>query len=305
MAKDFVAGWCGGCAGILVGHPFDTVKVRVQTQPLGTQGRYNGVLHCFYKTVQTEGVRGLFKGMLSPVVFSAGINAIVFGVTNNMNRSLKKTSSTFKQTGQLPLAYYFLSGGVAGSLQSLVCGPSELIKTRMQVDGQGARGKASAEYRSPFHCARKVYEQRGLRGLFRGTWATCLRDAPGFGFYFVTYEALCRGLRPGSSFPPWVLLTAGGFAGMSAWLFTYPLDVVKSRLQAQSMDPKKQLYSGVASCIRRSYQEGGIRVFTKGLSTTMVRAFPVNAVTFYTVEVLLKLMNTPSKISFPHETDPV
>lgn len=250
-------------------------------------------------------VRGLYKGMLSPLVSSAAINAIVFGTSNNINRFLSK-QSPFRQRKDLPLYCHYLSGSAAGALQCAVSGPSELIKTRLQVDGQGARGLKNALYRSPFHCAQVVYAQQGLRGLFRGTLATGFRDSPGFGFYFLTYEGLCRALsRKGQATPVWVLLTAGGFAGISAWLFTYPFDVVKSRLQAQSMKPGRRKYDGIVDCFRKSYREGGRRVFTRGLSTTLIRAFPVNAVTFYAVEVFFTLFNIPSKISLPPCPDPV
>ena len=241
-------------------------------------------------------VRGLYKGMLSPLISSAGINAIVFGVTNNLNRSFAKQLQ-LQATAELPLRYHYLSGAAAGALQSLVSGPGEHIKTRMQLDGQGTRGRNNTTYRGPLHCAQVVNKQQGLRGVFRGTIATCCRDSPGFGFYFLTYEAICRSYsKRQRDVPVWVLLTAGGFAGMAAWFFTYPFDVVKSRLQAQSMNPALRQYSGIVDCFRKSYWQGGIKVFTRGLSTTMIRAFPVNAVTFYAFEVFLVLFDVPSKI---------
>jgi len=71
---DFFAGWLGGMAGVLVGHPFDTVKARLQTQhvssgPPGVNGGaggsngngYKGTLHCFAQIVQKESAFGLYK----------------------------------------------------------------------------------------------------------------------------------------------------------------------------------------------------------------------------------------------------
>jgi solute carrier family 25 carnitine/acylcarnitine transporter 20/29 len=55
--KDFVAGLCGGVAGLVVGHPFDTIKARLQTQGVGGSPiRYHGAIHCFTDIVKTEGV---------------------------------------------------------------------------------------------------------------------------------------------------------------------------------------------------------------------------------------------------------
>uniref|UniRef100_A0A915L4U1 Uncharacterized protein n=1 Tax=Romanomermis culicivorax TaxID=13658 RepID=A0A915L4U1_ROMCU len=62
MALDFAAGLVGGAAGVLVGHPFDTVKARLQTQHLG--GIYKGTLHCFTEIARKESFLGLYKGGL-------------------------------------------------------------------------------------------------------------------------------------------------------------------------------------------------------------------------------------------------
>ena len=62
FAKDVFAGTCGGIAICLVGHPFDTLKVRLQTQP-SNQPLYSGLLDCFTKTLKWEGVGGLYRGV--------------------------------------------------------------------------------------------------------------------------------------------------------------------------------------------------------------------------------------------------
>ena len=62
FAKDFGSGWIGGIAQVLVGQPFDTVKVRLQTQSTNqAQMLYSGPLDCLKKTVQREGVPGLYR----------------------------------------------------------------------------------------------------------------------------------------------------------------------------------------------------------------------------------------------------
>lgn len=51
--KDIIAGSVRGVAQVVVGHPLDTIKVRLQTQ---THTRFTGVIDCFWKTLTTEGV---------------------------------------------------------------------------------------------------------------------------------------------------------------------------------------------------------------------------------------------------------
>lgn len=78
-----------------------------------------------------------------------------------------------------------------------------------------------------------------------------------------------------------------GAAGMISWLSLYPIDVVKSRFQA---DDKFQ-YKSTWDCIVKSYRSDGARVFTQGMVSTLLRAFPTNAVTFFTVEWIFRLAN--------------
>eukprot|EP00884_Botryococcus_braunii_P004247 jgi/Botrbrau1/13823/Bobra.0056s0065.1 len=76
--KDIFAGTCGGISVTLVGHPFDTVKVRLQTQP-STNPIYSGVVDCVRKTIQWEGLPGLYKGVTSPLAGQMFFRATLFG----------------------------------------------------------------------------------------------------------------------------------------------------------------------------------------------------------------------------------
>ena len=67
MSIDIFAGTMAGIAVTLVGHPFDTLKVRLQTQPIENP-IYSGVVDCFKKTIKWEGPQGLYKGVQSPLV---------------------------------------------------------------------------------------------------------------------------------------------------------------------------------------------------------------------------------------------
>eukprot|EP00117_Sycon_ciliatum_P027776 scpid80308/ scgid1063/ Mitochondrial substrate carrier family protein G; Solute carrier family 25 member 20 homolog A len=68
FGKDVVAGTCGGIAICLVGHPFDTLKVRLQTQPTD-HPLYSGLFDCFKKTLKWEGMGGLYRGVGKANIF--------------------------------------------------------------------------------------------------------------------------------------------------------------------------------------------------------------------------------------------
>uniref|UniRef100_A0AAG5DTK0 Mitochondrial carnitine/acylcarnitine carrier protein n=1 Tax=Anopheles atroparvus TaxID=41427 RepID=A0AAG5DTK0_ANOAO len=277
MALDFAAGCLGGCAGVLVGFPFDTVKVHLQTQnhrnPL-----YRGTYDCFRKIIIREGVHGLYRGMSSPMAGVAVVNAIVFGVYGNIQRRTSDPNS---------LRSHFAAGTAAGLAQSVVCSPMELIKTRLQL--QDNLPKTAHRFSGPLDCTRHIWRREGARGIFRGLGITAARDMPGFASYFVAYEYMVRTVANPS---PFVILMAGGLAGTFSWLVTFPLDVVKSRLQADGISGKPQ-YTGLVDCIRKSHAAEGLSFLSRGLASTLLRAFPMNAVCFLVVSYTMQLFDEP------------
>ncbi|XP_034018219.1 mitochondrial basic amino acids transporter-like [Thalassophryne amazonica] len=271
---DFVAGCLGGAAGVLVGHPFDTVKVRLQVQN-ADKPLYRGTFHCFQSIIRQESVFGLYKGIGSPMMGLTFINAIVFGVQGNTIRMLGKDT---------PMTQ-FLAGAAAGGIQCIICCPMELAKTRMQMQGTGEKKSSKKVYKNSLDCLLRIYRKEGLWGVNRGMVTTLVREVPGFGVYFLAYDLLTRslGCEPNAPFLIPKLLFAGGMAGIFSWLSSYPADVIKSRLQADGVNQ----YSSIADCVRQSVRKEGYMVFTRGLTSTLLRAFPVNAATFATVTLVL------------------
>uniref|UniRef100_A0A1B6M8Q4 Mitochondrial basic amino acids transporter n=2 Tax=Graphocephala atropunctata TaxID=36148 RepID=A0A1B6M8Q4_9HEMI len=265
MALDFFAGCVGGCAGVVIGHPFDTVKVKLQTQDYRIPV-YRGTWDCFTKILKAESVAGIYRGVSSPMAGVALVNAIVFGVYGNVQRSMANPET---------LQSIFLAGASSGLVQSVISSPVELVKTRVQISNQ---------YRGTLDCFFKTYKQEGIRGVFKGQSITGVRDFLGYGLYFASYEALTR-RQPGEApVGTPTMLMAGGVAGTVSWIFTYPLDVIKSRYQA---DMGK--YTSIIDCLKKSIKDEGVVCLTRGLTPTLIRAFPTNAVTFTVVTWIFRL----------------
>jgi solute carrier family 25 carnitine/acylcarnitine transporter 20/29 len=285
---------------MVVGQPFDTVKARLQTDGLDGKKVYRGVYHCFSHIVENEGSRALFKGMAAPLLGMAVVNSIVFGVHGNLMKIFQRRAGA----DSLPkLRYSFFSGAVAGWAQVVVCSPSELIKLRMQFQKDKTsliphslhhHSSEKRVYSSPWDAVKKIYKKDGLfRGIGKGYWITCTREIPAFAFYFGTYDYLCRsamrrkGLSHVDQLSPVFICMAGGVGGIMAWVVSYPADVVKSRYQIDGMKTGVLRYKSSTDCFRQSSKEGW-RVFLIGLTPTVVRAFPVNAVTFVIVALILR-----------------
>ncbi|CAI4231326.1 unnamed protein product [Auanema sp. JU1783] len=284
---DFVAGCFGGAAGVLAGHPLDTVKVRLQTQPQGSAAIYRGTWHCFRTIIHKEGFQGLFKGLSSPLASLAAINAIVFGVHRSITRKFENPDS---------LRAHFFAGCAAGLAQTVIAAPSERLKLLIQIQADSAH----TVYRSPYDAARSLIQQHGLRTINRGFFMTLIRDSPAFGVYFASYEWMTKRMSKDgkmSSLSAPQLLFAGGAAGMISWLVTYPTDVIKTRFQADTS------YKSYMDCISHTYRDRGLRGFYVGLGSTLIRAFPSNAATFFTVEWTYRLMLDFNVVGVKTETE--
>ncbi|KAJ3934132.1 MAG: carnitine/acyl carnitine carrier [Lentinula lateritia] len=319
---DFVAGTIGGAASLMVGFPFDTVKVRFQNPEFAQ--RYSSTMNAFTTIVREERFVGLFKGITSPLAAVALMNGLVFASYRFLLSIQLDNSSSMPTMSQIALA-----GAGCGVVSSIITTPTELIKIRQQSLVTPTSAK---------QVAWDIFKRSGVRGLYRGGTSTILRDS-GYGAYFWAYEATCRYLNSRASstarssetslvvhefdhqpnVSSWTtLLTAGAVAGVAGWMFTFPFDVVKTRIQgtesphltqSASIRPLltsspashlglSQMYSTKAtpsshhpyrttwSTIVNSYRSEGMPVFFRGLSPTLIRAIPVNMATFATFEAV-------------------
>ncbi|KAM4607295.1 solute carrier family 25 member 45 [Polymixia lowei] len=279
---EFIAGSISGAVGLAVGHPIDTVKVRLQAQ-----SKYKGIFHCVAKTYSNEGVHGFFKGMAFPVLTTGITNSFVFGSYSNTLDYLTQSQRNDRIQGNPASAVQvFTAGCFSGLVQVFLTAPIDLVKVRLQGQTNSSR------YRGPIHCVTVILREEGPRGLFRGGLALALRDVPCYGLYFLPYEVTCKALAESGKQPgTFAVLMAGGVAGVVTWAFATPMDVVKARLQMSGAGGRH--YAGVLHCITVSLREEGMRVFFKGLLLNSLRAFPVNAVTFLSYESLMRTFYPP------------
>jgi solute carrier family 25 carnitine/acylcarnitine transporter 20/29 len=281
MALDFGFGFVAGVTGTIAGYPFDTVKVRLQTQTLNHR-LYSGSLDCFVKIAKQESMLGFYKGMSSPMFGVAIINGIVFSV-QNASKGLFDNPETYTALA--------ITGAIAGSVQAFICSPIELVKTRLQMQGIGQQRKLFALsthlYKGPVDCLKKSYERRGFRhGVMRGLSMTLARDIPSFAAYFPAWQFFVVNISPTgkeADMPMYMSLLGGGFTGIAAWTVSYPFDVIKSRYQAS----REHVYKSVWDCAVKSFRTEGWKVFTRGFVPCTFRAVPTNAFT-YPVYALLK-----------------
>ena len=274
-----LAGALGGASGVLFGHPLDTIRTR-QQQP-GAPGSGRAVLA---QLLRVEGASALLKGLSSPLVASSAQNALCFH-SYAVSRAL---CEQWPQLEERPLLATAVSGCAAGAATSLLVTPVDLLKTQLQVSVGASRG--------PLALAAYIIAREGPRGMYRGAAVTFLRDIPSSGVYFVTYDIMMRkllllsgdahGTRTAGDGASHITLLAGGIAGVCSWMSIYPLDVAKSRIQA---DPQRWNGIGWLDCLRLSVAAEGPAVLWRGLAACLARAFIVNAAIFSGYEAGVQL----------------
>ncbi|KAI0091404.1 mitochondrial carrier domain-containing protein [Irpex rosettiformis] len=299
---DLFAGSIAGIAALTVGFPFDTVKVRLQNPEFAS--RYSSVWHAFTTIVREERIRGLFRGITSPLLTTAPLNGVVFAGYGALLKMQLNNATDEPRLSQITLA-----GIGTGIIASVVTSPTELIKIQQQSIRTPTGGIAPTVQQ----VALEIWRRRGIRGLFRGFTSTAIRET-GYGAYFGVYEGTLRLLsklpsyddmdegpvdhtslhseaassKKHHSYPS--LLLAGGLAGVASWVVTFPFDVVKTRVQSSMVTSADNPYRTTLSTIVNSYREEGFRVFFHGLKPTLIRAIPVNMVTFATFETVVRAL---------------
>ncbi|KAF7693511.1 hypothetical protein HF521_008827 [Silurus meridionalis] len=182
----------------------------------------------------------------------------------------------------------FTAGMLSGVFTTAIMTPGERIKCLLQIQASSGEIK----YSGPMDCVKQIYKESGIRGIYKGTALTLMRDVPASGMYFMTYEWLKNLLTPEGRSPnelsvPSVLF-AGGMAGIFNWAVAIPPDVLKSRFQTA---PEGKYPNGFRDVLRELIREEGVVSLYKGFNAVMLRAFPANAACFLGFELAMKFLN--------------
>ncbi|KAF7310781.1 Carnitine/acyl carnitine carrier [Mycena chlorophos] len=283
-AKSFIAGGFGGVAAVLVGHPFDLTKTRLQTAATGT---YTGAIDVVKKTVAKDGISGMYRGMVPPLLGVTPIFAISFWAYDASKKLILATTPN-RSSDVLSTTELAAAGFLSAVPTTLVTAPVERAKVLLQVQGQGG---TEAKYKGVFDVMKHLYREGGLKSIFRGSGATLARDGPGSAAYFAAYEVTKKALTPAGSSPSELnlgaIIMAGGTAGVAMWALAIPPDVLKSRLQSAPTGT----YTGLVDCARKTIAQDGVQALWKGFGPAMGRAFPANAATFLGVEASRYVMD--------------
>jgi hypothetical protein len=292
---DVLNGLVGGCiAGSLADvlmHPFDTINIRQKVMRKPTFA-YRSTLLTALTIVQTEGHRGLFRGVGASAISALPSNAVYFGTYE----TIKKQSRALDVNGDYKYLTYMFAGAMSELTSSILYHPFEMVKCRMQTGSVPVEGTANflmgsehANYNSVFNAFLTVVRQDGVAGLYTGYKAAIMTDMGFSAFQWMFYESLKEKTKERMQLDRHLndkeTLVIGGFAGGVAGFLTNPLDTVTARLVTQGqVGTSGHQYDGVLHCINMMARTEGIESLWQGWQPRVIRFSLIAGVTFTVYE---------------------
>jgi len=197
--------------------PMDVVKQRMQLGEANTLKTRLGLFAFVRRVVELHGFSALFAGLSSSLLMAVPFSATQFVVYEASKETLLATRSAGNNS--FSARDHCVAGAVAGASASAMTNPLDVVKTRLQTQGErGAR-----RYKGLVDAMRCIWYEEGARGFARGVHARMMFHAPAAAICWTTYELskhmlgiVDEAALDESSTPPTTTATAGNSALVSA-----------------------------------------------------------------------------------------
>ncbi|KAI8887785.1 mitochondrial carrier [Backusella circina FSU 941] len=280
--KHSIAGAGAGIVSSVVTCPLDVAKTRLQNQGKSIPGEkiYKGTLGTLSRIWQEERVRGLYRGLGPTILGYLPTWAIYFTAYDYCKNHWADELGHDKEW-----LLHIISAMSAGAASTISTNPLWVIKTRLMTQSD----RTAYRYKSTIHAFATIARQEGYRGFYKGLGPSLI-GVSHVALQFPLYEKLkvMFGVGDFASGSTSILL-ASALSKMAASIATYPHEVIRTRLQNQTIKPYK--YKGIVHAIKIISVEEGMRGFYKGLTTNLVRTVPSSAMTILTYEVIVKKLD--------------
>jgi solute carrier family 25 protein 39/40 len=230
--------------------------------------------------VKEEGVLALWRGLRPTLWMALPSSGLYF-------TSYEYVKEVLQRECDMDIGAPLIAGSLARVFSAIAVSPLELARTNLQaITRVRATGGANMPKQTVFHMLQQTVRSRGVSSLWTGLGPTILRDVPFSAIYWGAYEVIKRQLEPKyfKDGDVRVAFGAGAVSGLLAAGITNPLDVVKSRTQAQIMATSE---TGTAWVItKRICVEEGWRGFAAGIAPRCAKVAPACAIMISTYEAL-------------------
>uniref|UniRef100_A0A6B2LDC8 ADP/ATP translocase n=1 Tax=Arcella intermedia TaxID=1963864 RepID=A0A6B2LDC8_9EUKA len=274
---------CGASAGAIVKTfvaPIDRLKILYETQTMFTTPdklKYTTITKSIKVVKNESGLVGFWRGNTANLLRVIPNSAIKFSTFDLYKQALKELF----QDDQAYLLRTICAAAMSGASEVLVTYPLDLIRTRMAVH---------AHYRGITDCVRSTYRNEGARGFYAGIGLSLMGVMPYVGISMTIYDSCKKYLLPRDA-PMILKLFPGAVGAICAACVTFPIDVVRKRLQLQGSQSSKKLYHSGFDCAKQILAKEGPYGLYRGVSLQLLRSAPSTSLQLITYDFLKKLLH--------------
>jgi len=287
--KFLLAGGISGAVSRTCTAPFDRLKVFLITRPPHLGG-------CPLPSQPSPVNMAVFKNAVARIYAEGGVlafwtgnglsvakifpeSAIKFFAYESAKRAFAKHWDGVDNPSEISGTSRFLSGGIGGISSQLAIYPVETLKTQMM--------SSIGQRRSIAEAMRHIWSLGGLRAFYRGLGIGLIGVFPYSAIDMSTFEALkLTYIKSTGKEQPGVLtlLAFGSTSGSIGAISVYPLNLVRTRLQASGSPGHPQRYNGVMDVAIKTWERDGWRGFYRGLLPTLAKVIPSVSITYTVYE---------------------
>ena len=282
LYTSLISGACAGAVAKSVVAPFDRTKIYFQVSQ--TEFSYRNALSILRQGYKKHGIANWWRGNSATMARIVPYAAINFAAYDRITAYFQRTDQSF-----FPRGKRFMAGSLAGMTACTCTYPLDMVRARMAVAGR-------KKYPNLRHTFVSIYKQEGVVSFWHGFIPTLIGIIPYAGTSFFVYESSKKryyDMCPNSELPVRYRLLFGAVAGLCGQSLSYPLDVVRRRMQTDGSDGTGYRYRNIVGTLRSiSEQEGVIRGLYKGLSINFIKGPIAVGVSFATKDAVQMLLNS-------------
>jgi solute carrier family 25 carnitine/acylcarnitine transporter 20/29 len=253
-----------GLTSPIVGHPFDTIKTKMQADP-----RYlnSTAISTLTNVVRTEGISGLYKGLLPPLIGSTIYRGVcfsgyAFGVAASDN-----TVFDNEIPGMYGLRGSVLVGGLcSAAARTVVESPLEFMKVRQQTGQTWTVNNTGSMF------SKQVFSLSQISLLYKGVVPTFFRTWAMLGTFFILIDYSVRVIPDIINMPVYGPFFKGGVCATAAWWVAWPFEMAKSKVQGS----QGATSPAMMTVIRGIVAEKGVLGLYRGIGPGSLRSLFAN-----------------------------
>ncbi|XP_061134594.1 calcium-binding mitochondrial carrier protein SCaMC-2-A-like [Syngnathus typhle] len=280
--RHLVAGGGAGAVSRTCTAPLDRVKVMMQVY--GSRSNNMCIMSGLAQMIKEGGVRSLWRGNGVNIIKIAPESALKFMAYEQIKRLIGSDGQT------LSISERFVAGSLAGVIAQSAIYPMEVLKTRLAL-------RKTGQYASISDCAKQIFRREGPAAFYKGYVPNMLGIIPYAGIDLAVYETLKNGYLQqygASDAGVLLLLACGTVSSTCGQLASYPLALVRTRMQAQAATGGGQQATMTALFQQILRAEGPAGLY-RGLAPNFLKVVPAVSISYVVYEHIKTQLGVTSR----------